>query len=814
MAKKKRRERTRRKRKKAKRLTDFVEEPQAEDYEPPVMTLEEFRQVRDDFFEGIPARIETLKRELVEEMAPFDAFDLLTNLLIVNLPVNAEKYKESEHQGLIAYVEYAALLLLERPSRAGTDTTRLQPIDAAVIPGLQERLREMLSLSSYAAMHAMRTEDEGPRAIDEVRARIVQREIFIRNPTYEWLEKDTLRDLFGAGVVAADLLESLGFDVEDALTFVEALWEIGHERFGVRAAASRDLEEEVNKDVDQFLRGGELHNPEFAPIAEGLRDAPKSKRRRLIRNMTIGYAWSHAGDAMQLTVADLAEHTGRAEDKASSFLEAFAIDFGSEEPTTAFSGSHPLRARPIIRDGEGHYFCTYHGNVLFALRSRFEEALKPREGDAATAQRWERYNRARAKYIEERAVALLRDGLKTDLAWVNPTYVIEGGDRIEIDGLVVIDTVALVVEAKGAALSEPAKRALEPRLKRDIEATLEEAAGQANRLSTAIEKREPIAFADRNGNPIPLDHAQLSRVFPIVVTLDDFSGLSTSVWALAEAGLLDAPEPLPWIASLHELDIVLELVEYAAQLPHFLMRRRRVNELKLVRAADELDFLVFYLTSGLFFDDVVAGPDAPDFIGIESMTDDVDAYYFVKQGLRKGKAKKPSAQFDPLSTRFLKQLDDERPPGFVEASIALLTMSDASRREFTKHIRRLSGLTAKDGAFHDVTLGFGHEDPWGVTVITGPLGRGDDLARRLAVHVALKKHQFGTDLWIGFGVIVGAKGTFHVLVVDYAPWVPDNELDRAVEETFENQPSIGQMSEKKRRHLEEKGGEPPAPAAS
>src|SRR5205085_1264791 len=108
-----------------------------------------------DFFEGIPPRIEALKRELVEEMAPFDAFDLLTNLLIVNLPMNAEKYKESEHQGLIAYVEYAALLLLERPSRAGTDTTRLQPIDAAVIPGLQERLREMLSLSSHAAMHAM-----------------------------------------------------------------------------------------------------------------------------------------------------------------------------------------------------------------------------------------------------------------------------------------------------------------------------------------------------------------------------------------------------------------------------------------------------------------------------------------------------------------------------------------------------------------------------------------------------------------------------------------------------------------------------------
>jgi hypothetical protein len=78
----------------------------------------------------------------------------------------------------------------------------------------------------------------------------------------------------------------------------------------------------------------------------------------------------------------------------------------------------------------------------------------------------------------------------------------------------------------------------------------------------------------------------------------------------------------------------VDLVEYAAQFPHFLMRRRRLNESKVVRASDELDFFVFYLHRGLYFDDELAEPDRPDYVGIDSMTDDVDAYYSYLRGRR------------------------------------------------------------------------------------------------------------------------------------------------------------------------------------
>jgi hypothetical protein len=290
-------------------------------------------------------------------------------------------------------------------------------------------------------------------------------------------------------------------------------------------------------------RGECVRNPEPRAAVEALRDKPTSERRRLIRNLSVGLAWVEAGDAFQVTADDLATAKGRPSERAQAFLDTFAVSFGELGSTVAFRGFHPLRGRPIIRD-EGQYYCTYHGNVLYALRQRLEEGLKPETGSAATEQRWERYNQTRRRYIEHRAVRMLGASLKTDLAWTNPTYSVDGGDAIEIDGLVILDRVALVLEAKGAPLTGPARRALEPRLKRDVETVLSAAADQAGRLSSAIEEGRTIEFRDSNGEPIPLDPQQLSRVFPIVVTLDDFSGLSTSAWALAEADLLDVPEPL------------------------------------------------------------------------------------------------------------------------------------------------------------------------------------------------------------------------------------------------------------------------------
>jgi hypothetical protein len=70
------------------RVEQSADRRQADEENLPTMTLDEFRRVRDDFFASIPTQLETLKEQLIEAMSPFDAFDILTNLLIANMRRN------------------------------------------------------------------------------------------------------------------------------------------------------------------------------------------------------------------------------------------------------------------------------------------------------------------------------------------------------------------------------------------------------------------------------------------------------------------------------------------------------------------------------------------------------------------------------------------------------------------------------------------------------------------------------------------------------------------------------------------------------
>ena len=56
---------------------------------------------------------------VAESLRPFDAFDAVANTWYANVPVNPNSYRESEHHGLLAVVEYVAGACLARPARCG-----------------------------------------------------------------------------------------------------------------------------------------------------------------------------------------------------------------------------------------------------------------------------------------------------------------------------------------------------------------------------------------------------------------------------------------------------------------------------------------------------------------------------------------------------------------------------------------------------------------------------------------------------------------------------------------------------------------------
>ena len=105
-------------------------------------------------------------------------------------------------------------------------------------------------------------------------------------------------------------------------------------------------------------------------------------------------------------------------------------------------GVNPVRERPLVKDAEGNYLCTNWGNLFYGLRPALEGAIK------VDQKLLERYNRIRADFVERTAAEALASALRTTTMYTNVKYW-DNGDACELDGLVIADTVAVLVEAKG-----------------------------------------------------------------------------------------------------------------------------------------------------------------------------------------------------------------------------------------------------------------------------------------------------------------------------------------------------------------------------
>jgi hypothetical protein len=280
---------------------------------------------------------------------------------------------------------------------------------------------------------------------------------------------------------------------------------------------------------------------------------------------------------------------------------------------------------------------------------------------------------------------------------------------------------------------------------------------------------------------IEVDTSHVRRVFLVAVTLEDLSFVAPTVWDMVHLSILPEGSVPPLLVNLHDLEIICEVVDLPALLVHYFARRGRLNRQELVRAPDELDLFVHFLRHGLFFEEGTEEPD-PDVIFLPSLTDELDAYFLWRHGLRTKPAKKPTQKMHREFRRVLEQLDEVRPKGFVEASLTLLDFGAEGRRAFGQGLAQQRRRAAGDRTFHDLTIGVDGPPKVGVSVLTAPEALRKELPERVRVYSAAKKYQLHADLWLGFGVVAGAKQAFQAYVLSQEPWVEDEELATLVQE--------------------------------
>jgi hypothetical protein len=713
-------------------------------------------------------------------MAPYDAFDVISHLLFRNIPLDPDAYGESTHEGLLAIVEFGGLLCLERPSRAGTGSREV--FIGSVVEEWQETIHAVITNSLFHQI-ARIEEREAGSDWGSVRSAIANRELVVRNPRYEHQEKAALRAIFRTPAITSDLQAMVGFAVDEALAFENALTDLPtavirevveearagesmmRDRVAQRRAESRSF---TNRDM-----GGD------DPVAR-LASMPSKKADRLIRNISIGSSWVRIGDRMQVTTGQLAEVAGTQEEAAQRFLDFFSVYFDQTPVTVAF-GTHILRDRPIIHDGSGNYLCTSVANLLFSLRPRFTEALHSRALETGDGRVWERVNAERKRYSETAAVAALERALRPDVVLRNASFTLDGEDG-ELDGLVILDRTAIVVEAKAAGLTAPSRRGAPDRLRDELKDMVAKAGAQLARARRLLTSGTEVHLRTQDQGERILDTSRIRRVFLLAVTLEDLSFVAATIWDLIHSGLLPSDEEPPLVVSLHDLEIIAEVNEFPALLLHYFVRRQGINRMALVRAGDELDLYMHYLRQGLFYEHIHDEDEPPDVLFLTSQTDELDAYYLWKEGLRTTAAPMPRQKMHRELRRILDGLDDERPEGFSEASLMLLELAGDERDRVARTVVQQKRRSAKNARFHDLTVGLDGPPKRGMTFMTAPPSNQQELLQRLAVYCIAKKYQLRADAWVGLGFAVGSGKAFDAFVQSDEPCQKDEDLQRLADE--------------------------------
>ncbi|NRQ33926.1 hypothetical protein HII36_19020 [Nonomuraea sp. NN258] len=688
-----------------------------------------------------------------------------------------------------AVLELITLVLACRDS--ATSKPAAEPDESAFMPPhLEAASREALATGSMMAMFDSPPSD----AESAILFYSVQREITLRNAVYPHMLLDTLHGLFADPAVNNECRTVLGFTGLEAVNVIEAVRSLSISELGKRFAG---LESARDESLPYILSWMSDRQGEAQPSTEEHRIAAQ-KVFDAVQGLTTNI--DHA------TVIDpeaIAQRTGYERSTVETILEAFSLPSLTEVDEILgrfFQGDNPLRVAPIVTGAQGRRMLVHDGLALPAVREVIETRL-------AAANRWDAYKRNRGEWVEKTAIDLLAGVLPGAQVFRGFNYFVPDPKaailqtepekftkRVEGDGLMLIDDVALLIEVKAVALTAEARGGVARRLRGKLRDIVTDAANQAERLRERIITDKRIRLDDDQW----IDVSGVREIHTIAVGLEDLSGVTTATTMLLAAGILK-PDHIPWTVSVHDLRIVCELLDHPSELLLYLRRRTEPEATWKYRAVDELDLFLLFLHRGLYVERDPrrtaeelpwAEPPStatlrrfaaqgPEFV--TSHTEPLDAWYDSQLDSSASPADKPRLNADQKLLELVEQITGTEAPGWLSTATSLLEGDGKVQRRFGRYATDLAKLVRRDRKHHSVTHLMGETSGNHVLLVWachGPDEDVDTVVSYLMDYLHAKKYQTGA--YRAACMLFDASGKHLLrLLYDNRPPQPDPVLEKA-----------------------------------
>jgi hypothetical protein len=725
----------------------------------------EFKKFKQYIKDHRPEQKAEIDKEITEVQSlikKYDPLKLLSTVAFKNGFADPESYSEPSHEGKEPYIEYAQSIVLASDSgRVATE-----PTDEVI-----NRFHELIgSIYNNVTLYFGSEITEEKRSFEEetIRYMALLQYLFLRGYSTQEHHIELIRDLFSAH--NSFLQKHISASTKDIIGCVEDIERQLSYTMNEKLLASTKLMMELHSRWKVYV------DAEGVEKFRSMQDCmTKFKEQPGIQEMTDKLL------KVQRTIPELPFVIEATEKAPENLLEMLSSEIGDNRAFSQFAKAPAwptndsiIYRKPLIKC-EKKYYC-FAFQVLFR---NLKEIVENWINDADNDYFEHTYQESRANLLEEKAIQYLNNLLPGAKIYRNLYYSTgqenQEKHRSETDAIIIFDENLFILEAKAGALSLSAKRGGLDRIKRDTTALVDEAYSQAIRTKAFILETEAPIFKYENGQTALelTGKRQYKNIFLINVTLEYLGHLSTQLNSLKKFELINGKE-WPWSVFINDLRIISELIQSPSEFLLYIQRRIRANDYPQFHTFDELDYLMYFFSQGLYFEDDGFGDIS--LFTLHGYTVPLERFYDFQAG-RASTGEKPALFIKEKYRELVRNIERTEKTGFSLVGSFLLSLDSETQDGLLSDIERLNQLVAKDGQRHTLTLLLKHRQG-GFAIGMGPTIT-DKLRLEMEDFTRLKKYQTRVPNWI---LLMLGKDTAEIdFVIFGEPWKYDEALEQKVE---------------------------------
>jgi hypothetical protein len=380
------------------------------------------------------------------------------------------------------------------------------------------------------------------------------------------------------------------------------------------------------------------------------------------------------------TISKLSENK-ISEEKLQEIFENISYNFGdlNQHDPEHFLLSNPVHARPFIKIDKKTIFSSMWSIMTHLSIGILEKYCSENESLR------KKYNEVRAEYLEKRVLELFKSSFPMGEIHAGSKWKGKDGKIYENDLLVIIDSFAIVIEAKSGQISAPAKRGAPARLFKTLQELIEEPSEQALRFIDYLKESPRIhSLQVKKGKNNIINAEKIKYFIPLGVTLTHLGTMGSNLKEMISAGVIKRKiEELAPSINLTDLECVFDLLPLASQKIHYLQRRREI-EADINYSGHELDLLAWYLDEGF---NLGIDLDKYGYFNLSSKSKELDNYFI--GSANNEDVLKPELQMTQWWKDILERAESKKFQQWMETSYVMLNIPISGQKLFEEDLNNL-----------------------------------------------------------------------------------------------------------------------------